>query len=403
MEDASSAFFAALTFQGGFNSALVALGAALLGAAAGGVGTFLLLRRRALVSDAISHSALPGVAGAFLVMAAFGGDGRWLPGQLLGAALTGGLGLWLIDRAVRRTRLAEDAAIGVTLSSFFGAGVVLLTVIQGLTWGKAAGLEGFLLGSAAGMLQSEALAIAGCGLLGCALIFALRRPLVLISFDPGFARAAGVPLVATDLAMMAVALMITVVGLKVAGVVLIVALLIIPAAAARFWTEDVGTMALIAALIGAIAGHVGASLSAAGPGLPTGPLIVLTAAAIFAASLALAPRRGAAAGLAARGAFRVRLARHRGLMALARGADAPDRASTRALKRAGWIDHAGAATPQGRAAAADALHDEARWTVARRDDDALAALHHSLRPIEEALSAQAITAIDRRLAAEAKV
>ena len=147
----------ALTLSAGYNTALVTLGAALLGAAGGAVGTFVLLRRRSLVSDAIGHATLPGLALAFIVMALMTGDGRWMPGLMVGAAVTAALGLGAIGVMTHRTRLHEDAAIGAVLSVFFGAGVVLLTVIQMLDTGNQAGLSTYLLGSAAGMLRSEAL------------------------------------------------------------------------------------------------------------------------------------------------------------------------------------------------------------------------------------------------------
>ena len=176
------ALFAALTLQGGWNASLVALGAGMLGLAAGGAGAFLFLRKRALVSDAASHATLPGVAAAFLVMVAFGGDGRFLPGLMLGSAISAGLGLALVSWITRATRLAEDAAIGAVLSVSFGLGIVLLTVIQTVPAGKAAGLEGFLLGSTAGMLQSEAMVIAAAGAAAAALVFVLRRPMTLVAF-----------------------------------------------------------------------------------------------------------------------------------------------------------------------------------------------------------------------------
>ncbi|MEL7172717.1 MAG: metal ABC transporter permease, partial [Pseudomonadota bacterium] len=121
-------FLAALTLQAGYNAALVAVGAALLGLAAGAGGTFLFLRKRALVSDAVAHATLPGICLAFIAMASLGGDGRSLPGLLAGSAVTAVLGLLAVQWMVSRTRLAEDAAIGAVLSVFFGLGVVLLTV-----------------------------------------------------------------------------------------------------------------------------------------------------------------------------------------------------------------------------------------------------------------------------------
>src|SRR6056297_2190863 len=151
----------ALLLQAGWNATLVALGAALLGAAAGGAGAFIFLRKRALVSDAVAHATLPGVALAFIVMVALGGDGRSLAGLLLGSAITAGIGLVTIQWIVARTRLTEDAAIGAVLGVFFGIGIVLLTVIQTMSSGRQAGLEDFLLGSTAGMLRQDALVIAG--------------------------------------------------------------------------------------------------------------------------------------------------------------------------------------------------------------------------------------------------
>src|SRR6056297_742533 len=111
-ETLSGAVVEALLLQAGYNAALVAIGAGLLGVAAGAGGTFLFLRKRALVSDAVAHATLPGVALAFIVMVALGGDGRNLPGLLIGSAVTAGIGLVLVEWVARRTRLPEDAAIG---------------------------------------------------------------------------------------------------------------------------------------------------------------------------------------------------------------------------------------------------------------------------------------------------
>ncbi|MBS4009544.1 MAG: metal ABC transporter permease, partial [Roseovarius sp.] len=134
----------ALTLQLGYNATLVTLGAAMLGVGAGATGTYLYLGKRALVSDAISHATLPGVVLGFMVMVALGGEGRFLPGLMLGAALSAVLGLLTVTWLTTRTRLHEDAAIGAVLSVFFGFGVVLLTVVQVMDAGRQAGLETFL-------------------------------------------------------------------------------------------------------------------------------------------------------------------------------------------------------------------------------------------------------------------
>ena len=211
-------FLAALALQAGYNAALVTIGAALLGLSAGMAGSFLVLRKRALVSDAMAHATLPGIGVAFLVMVALGGDGRDLPGLLIGSAASALIGLVLVDWIVRRTRLAEDAAIGAVLSVFFGLGVVLLTVIQSLERGRQAGLEDFLLGATAGMLFQDAVLIAAGGLVVVAVILLLRRPMTLVAFDPGHAAAIGVRVARVDLAMMALVMAVTVIGLTLVGV-----------------------------------------------------------------------------------------------------------------------------------------------------------------------------------------
>jgi len=282
----------AFLLQSGYNATLVTLGAMALGLATGAVGAFLFLRKRSLVPDAMAHATLPGVGVAFLVMVAFGGEGRFLPGLLLGAGVSSLLGLWVLQGLVRGTRLPEDAAIGIVLSTFYGAGIVLLTYIQGLGAGRQAGLEGFLLGSTAGMLREDVFLIAGGGVLVLAALYGLRRVLVMVAFDPGYARVMGVRPAWVDAALMGLVLAVVLLGIRVVGAILVVALLITPAVAARMWTDRVGVMVLIAAGIGGAAGYGGAAMSAAVPGLPTGAVIVALVFAAFVISALIAPKRG---------------------------------------------------------------------------------------------------------------
>ena len=394
-----SGLWSALTLGAGYNAALVTLGAAMLGFAAGASGTFLFLRKRALVSDAVAHATLPGVALAFLAMVALGGDGRSLPGLMLGAGLTAGLGLLAVDWMVARTRLTEDAAIGAVLSVFFGVGVVLLTVIQTMSQGRQAGLEGFLLGATSGMLRSEAVLIAIGGAVAVALTWALRRPMTLVAFDPGYAAASGVSVRRIDLAMMGLALAVTVVGLKIVGLVLIVALLVIPAVTARFWTDRSGHLIWIAGGIGGAAGYVGAALSATAPDLPTGPVIVLICTGLFAGSLLFAPARGVLAALRARLRFQDRVHRRQGLLALSRDEVIHDPLTLRILRRDGLIRPDGVATEAGRIEAGRIRRDERRWAIAREthQDTALTGRYDGLTPIETVFTPDEIAAFDRAL------
>jgi manganese/zinc/iron transport system permease protein len=280
--------WAALTLQAGWNATLVTLAALCLGAAAGAVGAFLYLRRRVLVSDAMAHATLPGIGLAFLLMAAMGLDGRWLPGLMAGAAVTAALGLWLQGWLARR--LPDDAAIAGVLAGFYGAGIVVLTVVQAAGVGRPAGLETVLLGQASAMLAADAWTVAALALVVIAAVTALHRTLAMVAFDPVQAQMMGLSPRALDALLMALVLGVVLVGLHVVGLILIVAMLVIPAATARLWTASAPAMAGLSALMGGVAGYLGAAISASAPDLPTGPVIVLVAAAAFALSLLAAPR-----------------------------------------------------------------------------------------------------------------
>lgn len=395
--------FDALALQLGYNATLVTAGAAMLGAAAGAIGAFLYIAKRSLVSDAISHATLPGIALAFMAMAALGGDGRFLPGLLAGSAISAWIGLTCVSLLTSRTRLTVDAAIGAVLSVFFGLGIMLLTVVQSTGAGRQAGLETFLLGSTAGMLWSEAVLIAAGGTAALALALLLRRPATLASFDPEYAAARGVNMRGTEFAVMGLALAITVIGLKVVGLILIVALLIIPAATARFWTNRTGPMFAIAGAAGGAAGYLGSAISATAPALPTGPVIVLAAFALFAVSLLLAPRRGVLAALLRHRRYQARVHIRQGLLALAQGQPIYERLTVRLMRRAGLVHPDGVATEAGRAQAAKALTDERRWQILRTSPDfeAAAARGDRLAPLESVLTPDQIAELDRALGPEA--
>ncbi|MDQ4060267.1 MAG: metal ABC transporter permease, partial [Pseudomonadota bacterium] len=224
-----------LTFRGGFNANSVLLGTLLLGVAAGVVGTFIVLRGRALISDALSHATLPGIVLGFLVAAALGLGGRNLPLLLLGAALSGALGVWLVQLLTHHTRLTEDTAIGVVLSVSFGLGVALLSYAQTLSVGGQAGLKTFILGQAAAMSRAEALAMGALALAAVGLTLLFEKEFALLCFNPEFAQGLGWPVVRLDLLLSGLTVLVAITGLQTVGLVLVVALLILPPAAARLW------------------------------------------------------------------------------------------------------------------------------------------------------------------------
>ena len=392
-------FFDALFLQAGYNAALVAIGAALLGFSAGSSGVFLFLRKRALVCDAVAHATLPGVGIAFIVMVSLGGDGRSLIGLLLGSAITAWVGLFLIEWIARHTRLAEDAAIGAVLSVFFGVGIVLLTIIQSMSSGRQAGLEGFLLGSTAGMLFQDAFVIAIGGSLAVLATWLMRRPMTLVAFDSEYAAAIGYDVRRVDLLMMGIVMGVTVIGLKLVGLILIVAMLIIPAVTARFWTERSGNVIWIAGAIGGASGYLGAVISASAPALPTGPIIVLVAAGCFVFSLLFAPVRGVLAAVIRHRRFQARVHRRQGLLALAAQHPIREAYTLRLLRHEGLVRADGVPTKTGRAQAAKIARDERRWDIARQvhQDVGLTGRYDGLTPIEDVFTHDEIADFDRRL------
>jgi manganese/zinc/iron transport system permease protein len=281
---------------------IVLTGTALLGCVSGVVGGFAVLRRRALMGDLLSHAALPGICLAFLVA-----GGKDYSQLLAGAFLSGLLGVTLVTLIVRWTRTKEDAAIGIVLSTFFGLGIVLSSLIQRSGVGGTAGLERFTLGQAANLTENDVMLIAIIAVVALAAVVLAYKEFKLFSFDPEFARSQGWPTLALDLAMMGLLGLVAVVGVKAVGVLLVPALLITPGAAARFWTNRLGRMLVLSALIGAVSAAAGTLISAGlleqwlgfdplsfgnDKPLPTGPLIVLSAAAVFLFSMLFAPRRG---------------------------------------------------------------------------------------------------------------
>lgn len=273
-----------------YNTLIVLCGACLLGACAGLVGGFAVLRGQALAGDALAHAALPGLCVAFLLL----GE-RSLPAMLAGALVSGLLGVAVATALRRGTRIKQDAALGIVLSVFFGAGVCLSRWIQhAAATGSKAGLDSFILGKTAGMIRSDVYWLAGISAVCLATILLFYKEFKLVAFDVEFARVQGWPAGALDLALMGLISVTVVIGLPAVGVALMAAMLILPAAAARFWTDRLGAMLGISTVLGAAAGALGVAGSAFAHGLPAGPMIVLAGTALFAISLLFAGRRGLA-------------------------------------------------------------------------------------------------------------
>lgn len=265
----------------------VAIGTAIIGMVSGVLGSFAFLRKQSLLGDAVSHAALPGVVVAFLVTRT-----KTSFVLILGALIAGILAAMLVNLITQNTRIKKDSALGLALSVFFGVGVLLLTFTQRLPDARQAGLDRFLFGQAAALIQRDVITMGTIGLVALAVTTLLWKEFKLISFDPDFAASLGFPVQVLDIALTTLLVVAVVIGLQAVGVILMSAMVVAPAAAARQWTDRLSRMIVLAALFGAASGIIGALLSSARAGLSTGPVIVLVISAFALASLALAPNRG---------------------------------------------------------------------------------------------------------------
>ena len=266
---------------------IVAVGAALLGAVSGALGTYAVLRRQSLLGDAISHAALPGIAIAFLL------TGSKAPLILvLGAAIAGWLGTLLIMSVVRLTRIKYDSALGIVLSTFFGFGLVLHTLIQRTGNANQAGLDTFLFGQAATILERDVWTIGVLGGVAILVTLIFWKELKLLVFDEGFAASLGFSIRILDILLTSLLVIAIVLGLQAVGAVLMSAMLVAPAVAARQWTDRLSIMMPLAACFGAFAGVSGTVISSSASRIPTGPTIVLCATVVVGFSIVFASNRG---------------------------------------------------------------------------------------------------------------
>lgn len=265
----------------------VALGVGMLGLVSGVVGCFCVLRKQSLMGDALSHCALPGVVGAFLLSGT-----KEMPLLLAGAFVCALLATLLISGITRLTRVKFDAALALVMSSFFGLGMVLLTYSQKIPNANQAGLKNYLFGQASTLLRRDIVLICACGLLLLVLVLLFFKELKLLCFDCDFSANAGFAPAKLSLLLSFMTVLTILIGLQAVGVILMSALLTAPAVAARQWVGSLRRMLILSAVFGAASGVAGAAASSLVPKLPTGPAIVVAASAITAVSLLFAPDRG---------------------------------------------------------------------------------------------------------------
>ncbi|MFC3199380.1 iron chelate uptake ABC transporter family permease subunit [Parapedobacter deserti] len=269
------------------NVRYVVLGNILLSASAAMVGAFTLLQKKALVGDAVSHAVLPGICAAFL----FSGT-KNIALMLGGAFATGWLALVAVDYITAKSKIRKDAAIGLVLSVFFGLGMVMMTYIQQSGNAAQSGLDHFIFGNAAALIGSDLLVFSALSTVLLITVSLFFKAFALIAFDRNYAEALGFPVRRLDLLLTSLTVLAVVTGITAVGVVLMAAMLVTPAAAARYWTDNIRRMVGIAVAFGAFAGIAGAYISYTAPGMPTGPWMVVVSSLVAFLSFFFAPQKG---------------------------------------------------------------------------------------------------------------
>ena len=265
----------------------VALGAMVLGAVSGALGAFAVLRKQSLLGDAISHSALPGVTLAFLLTRS-----KAPLVLVVGAGIAAWLATLWMNQIIKNTRIKQDSALGLVLSVFFGLGMVLLTYTQRLPDARQAGLNNFLFGQAAALLESDVVTMSVLGALVIFVLVLFWKEFKILSFDREYGHSLGFPMQLIDVILTTLLVISIVIGLQAVGVILMSAMVVAPAAAARQWTDRLDRMVILSAFFGAISGLIGTIISSLMPGLSTGPTIVLTVSVVVIISIFFAFKRG---------------------------------------------------------------------------------------------------------------
>lgn len=395
------------------------VGSVLLGLGCGLLGSFIVVRKMALLGDALSHAVLPGVAIGFL----------WNMTKdplaiLIGASIVGLMGAFLVSAISRTTRLKEDTALGLVLATFFAAGICLVTMIQRLPTGNKSGLDKFLFGQAAALGPDDIALMGTVTTLSVLLVLAFYKELLATSFDPGFSSAIGMPVRWIHHGLMLVLTASLVISLQAVGVVLVSAMLITPAATAYLLTDRLHRLVLLAAAFGILAGVFGAFLSFVGPSLPTGPLMVIGASTLFSTAFLFAPRHGILARWLRRRAGAAQTQRENTLKAMfhvlenqghrTEGVTLTELASRRRetldeverqgrdLVKHGLAGLSGDAlyfTPAGRRRAGEIVRNHRLWELYLTQSANIAAdhVHDDAEKIEHVLGESVVRALERRL------
>ena len=271
---------------------MVFLGTVVIGVVAGALGAFDYLRKQSLISDVIGHAALPGALIAFLMaVAVFGMNGRNMLLLITGAVVTGTLAALFANAVAARTKIAIDTAMAISLTTFFGLGMLLLRIIANNPFPGKGGIQDYLFGNAASITRAELTTSVAVGAFALGLMIVFWKEFTLRSFDPVLSTMLGFRARVIDTLMFATIVIAIVIGVKAVGFVLMVAFVVTPPAAARQWTNTLAGMVILSGLFGGLGSGLGAYLSISMGNVPTGPVIVLVLFAMFLVSLIASPKR----------------------------------------------------------------------------------------------------------------
>ncbi len=278
-------------FWGTYSFRVMTAGAILVGFFAGTLGSLLYVRKQSLVSDVIGHSSIAGIVGAFVIASLMGADGQSILVLTIGATISGLLAVATTNLIAEKSKVGVEAAMAISLAIYYGGGMVALRLLSFSHFSGRSGISQYLFGNAATMRQIDVLIVAILGFTALLIVAIFWKEIALFAFDPVGAQAAGF---SGNLLIAIVTLCTTVgivIGVKSVGVVLMVAFAIIPAAAARQWTDHLPVLFLLAGAIGALSGGFGSYLAVSIGKVPTGPVIVVILSLVLAISLVFSPHR----------------------------------------------------------------------------------------------------------------
>lgn len=278
-------------YWGTYSFRVMTAGAILVGFFAGTFGSLLYVRKQSLVSDVIGHSSIAGIVGAFVIASLMGADGQSILVLTIGATISGLLAVATTNLIAEKSKVGVEAAMAISLAIYYGGGMVALRLLSFSHFSGRSGISQYLFGNAATMRQIDVLIVAILGFTALLIVVIFWKEIALFAFDPVGAQAAGF---SGNLLIAIVTLCTTVgivIGVKSVGVVLMVAFAIIPAAAARQWTDHLPVLFLLAGAIGALSGGFGSYLAVSIGKVPTGPVIVVILSLVLAISLVFSPHR----------------------------------------------------------------------------------------------------------------